>query len=88
MTTPQLAADEQAEWLSIDGYAAKLRVGRATIRNAVTARKIHFHRVGRHVRFSPEDEAANAAMWAQQPIHTPAATVIRIGPRATRRRTA
>ena len=74
----------QQEWPDIDAYAKKIGVGRSWVRNAVTARQIHHSRVGRHVRFSPEDQARNAAMWAQVPVETPVGVLIRIAPGARR----
>lgn len=71
-------------WLDIDGYAELLDVGRSTIRDLVTARRIHFSRVGRHVRFSPEDREANRAVWAQEPIKTPSAVLVRLPTRSRR----
>lgn len=70
-----MTAEADAErWLSIEDYAALLDVGVSTVRDAVTARRIHFHRVGRHVRFSPGDRAANEQAWQPTP---PVVTPIR-----------
>jgi len=72
-------------WPDIDGYASLLGVNRSWVRNAVTARRIHYSRIGKHVRFSPDDQALNAAMWAEQPARTPAAVLVRIPNRTARR---
>jgi len=72
-------------WPDIAGYAEQLGVSRYWVRDAVTARRIHHSRVGRSVRFSPEDQAKNAAMWAQEPARTPAAVLIRIPAKSSRR---
>lgn len=73
------------QWPDITAYAAQLGVSRFWVRDAVTARRVHHTRVGKHVRFSPEDQEANRAMWAQAPLRTPAAALIRI---PSRRRSA
>lgn len=75
------------QWLDITAYAQLLGVGRSWVRDAVTARRIKHTRVGKHVRFTPEDQEANRAMWAQEPVRTPAAVVV-IRPSAGRRRRA
>lgn len=41
--------------LDIDGLAAFLGVKRTWVRDKVTARAIPHRRIGRHVRFAPED---------------------------------
>lgn len=46
------------KWLNKKQLAEVLNVGESWVRNAVTARAIPHRRVGRHVRFAPEDVAA------------------------------
>ncbi|MFG2165555.1 helix-turn-helix domain-containing protein [Micromonospora chersina] len=46
-------------WLDIDQYADLLGVPRTWVRDKVTSREIQHRRVGRHVRFAPEDITAN-----------------------------
>ena len=84
MSAPTI--DAPASWPDITAYAVLLGVPRSWVRDAVTARRIHHRRVGRHVRFSPEDQAKNAAMWATEPIKTPTAAVVRIPIPTARRR--
>jgi excisionase family DNA binding protein len=54
--------------LDIEGYAALLAVPPTWVRDKVTAREIEFTKVGRHVRFSEDNHAANLAAWRQAPI--------------------
>lgn len=59
-----------SELLDIDEYAALLGVRRSWVRDKVTARSIQFSKVGRHVRFSEADHAANLAAWREPAIST------------------
>lgn len=56
-----------AAYMDIDQYAQHLGVPRTWVRDRVTARTIQCTRVGRHVRFTEADRAANEAAW-RQPI--------------------
>jgi excisionase family DNA binding protein len=77
MSTEAIAQPDAGEqWLDIDGYAALVAVSRSTIRDAVTARRIHFSRVGRHVRFSPLDRQRNEELLTTAPVKTPAAVAV------------
>lgn len=55
--------------LDIDGLADYLRVQPRWVRDKVTARAIPHRRVGKHVRFAPEDVAQIVAE-AFQPVQT------------------
>lgn len=52
-------------WLDIDGLADLLGVSRSWVRDKVTARELPHHRPGRHVRFTPEDVEAIAALTSE-----------------------
>lgn len=80
-----MSADALAPWLDIDGYAALLGVGRTTVRDLVAARRIRFSKVGRHVRFSPEDRAANTELLAHPPAKAPSFALVPTPKRTTRR---
>lgn len=61
----------EKKYLDIDAYAALLGVPRSWVRDAVTARRLHFTPIGRHARFSKEDIEANRQMWHENPITAP-----------------
>lgn len=65
------------QWLSIDGLADLLNVGRSWVRNKVTAREIPHRRVGRHVRFAPEDIAAAKEQFFEPAITAPTSRAVR-----------
>jgi excisionase family DNA binding protein len=52
--------------LDIDGLADYLGVPRTWVRDMVTARQIPFRKIGRHVRFHPDD-VAEIEKAAKQP---------------------
>jgi len=57
--------------LDIAGAAERLNVPQSWVRDAVTARRIQFTKVGRHVRFTEEDLAAIVAAGKQTPVVAP-----------------
>lgn len=59
----------EPDYDDIASYAARLRVPRSWVRDAVTARRIHFSKIGRHIRFSKEDHEANQAEWRQPALN-------------------
>lgn len=62
MTSPEPAA-----WLDCAGLAKVLGVSKCWVQTQVTARTLPFHRVGRLVRFSPEDVQAIERSTAVKP---------------------
>jgi excisionase family DNA binding protein len=62
----------EKKYLTVEQYADLLGVSRLTVRDWVTARRIHFTPVGgRLTRFSEEDIEANRAEWHKSPIGAP-----------------
>lgn len=55
-----------APLLDIDGLAEHLGVKRTWVRDQVTARRIPFTKIGRHVRFTEEHIAAIVAAGEQK----------------------
>lgn len=74
----------------IDEYAVLLGVPRSWVRDKVTAREIQFRKVGRHVRFTEADIAANEDAWLQPVSTTPSLRLVRgrAAERSSRRRSA
>lgn len=67
------------KWLDKKQLAELLGVGEHWVRNAVTARKIQHRRVGRHVRFAPEDiEAIKAQIFEPAITATPSRATARV----------
>lgn len=74
-------------WLDIPQYAELLGVPRTWVRDKVTSREIQHRRVGRHVRFAPEDIEANNEKFFEPAItETPSRTATRVRRAAPRQR--
>lgn len=79
----------QEKWLNKEQLAEVLGVPVSWVRNAITARSIPHRRVGRHVRFAPEDVADLKAQIFEPAItDTPSRTATRVRRASTRRATA
>lgn len=58
-------------WLTADDLAARLQVTVKTVRNWTARGKVQFHRVGRQIRFTPEDVDALKETTAILPVPEP-----------------
>ncbi len=67
MTKPGRAVLD-GNWLDVPGLAALLRVPESWVYERTAAKAIHFHKVGRYIRFTPDDVAAIEKQTAQVPV--------------------
>lgn len=75
------------KWLDKKQLAAVLNVGESWVRNKVTAREIPHRRVGRHVRFAPEDvQAIKDQIFEPAVTATPSRAASRVRRAAPRQR--
>lgn len=57
-----------ADLLSVEQAARRLGTGERFVRRLVAERRIRFYKVGRHVRFHPDDLAAFISQGRVEPV--------------------